>query len=256
MSNIMWKQVIGTAATAGAALLAYMWKVAHENTVKTHVMSLKGKAETLRVFFISDVHARRIDDALIAQLERIDIIIIGGDFCDERVSLQQVEDNLAKLVCIAPTYFVWGNNDRELGEPNLLDTFDRYNVFELNNGNVRLTQYENPWVLAAINDTSKRDYNIDAAFANTTDEDFVIYISHNPQVFARTVPKYAPKLMLGGHLHGGQIRVGRFGMHENGAFIQKETHAELISNGYGTTLVPLRLGAHPETHIIEINVRE
>lgn len=252
----MWKKVIGASALTGVGLLTYMWKVAHENTVKTHQLTLRGQQERLRIFFISDVHARTIEDALLQQLSNIDVIIIGGDFCDERVPLAQVEQNIQKLVAIAPTYFTWGNNDRELGEPNLLDLFDRYNVHVLNNGNVRLTQYKNAWVLAAINDTSKRDYNIDAAFANTTDEDFVIYISHNPQVFARTYPKYQPVLMLGGHLHGGQIRIGRFGMHENGAFIQHETHAELISNGYGTTLVPFRLGAHPEAHIIDIHVQQ
>lgn len=243
-------------AFAGVSMLTYMWKVARENTVKTHALSLKGRPERLRLFFISDVHARVIEDALLQQLTNIDLIIIGGDFCDERVSLLQVEQNIEKLVAIAPTYFVWGNNDRELGEDNLVELFMRHGVHILNNGNKRLTHYENAWVLAAINDTSKRDYNIDAAFAGTTSDDFVIYISHNPQVFTRTLPNYQPVLMLGGHLHGGQIRIGPFGMHEVGAFSQKDTHAELISNGYGTTLVPLRLGAHPEAHIIDIFVGE
>ena len=252
----MWKKAIGLSVATGVGLLTYMWKVAHENTVKTHRLVVKGKEERLRIFFISDVHARIIDDALLRQVSQVDFIIIGGDFCDERVSLQQVEHNVQKLTAIAPTYFVWGNNDRELGELNLLDVFDRYNVYVLNNENVRLQQHANPWVLAAINDTSKRDYNIDTAFQDTTEDDFVIYISHNPQVFARTWPRYKPVLMLGGHLHGGQIRLGRFGMHENGAFIRHATHAELISNGYGTTLVPLRLGAHPEAHIIDIHVQQ
>ncbi|OCS86585.1 metallophosphoesterase [Caryophanon latum] len=250
----MWKKIIGAIVLAGASMFAYMLKVAHENTVKTHMLRLQGQREQLRIFFISDVHARRISDALLQQVRNVDFIIIGGDFCDERVTLAQVERNIQKLVQIAPTYFVWGNNDRELDEQQLVELFARNNVRVLNNENVRLTQYSNSWVLAAINDTSKRDYNIDEAFKGTTDDDFVIYISHNPQVFARTVPTYRPVLMLGGHLHGGQIRLGRFGMHENGAFVKKETHAELISNGYGTTLVPLRLGAHPEAHIIEIHV--
>ncbi|MEE1132743.1 MAG: metallophosphoesterase family protein [Caryophanon sp.] len=250
----MWKKIIGATVLTGASIVAYMFKVAHENTMKTHMLRLRGQREQLRIFFISDVHARRIDDALLEKMRRVDVIIIGGDFCDERVTLAEVERNIQKLVQIAPTYFVWGNNDRELGEEALTALFERYGVHVLNNENVRLTNYNNPWVLAAINDTSKRDYNIDEAFKGTTDDDFVIYISHNPQVFARTVPTYKPVLMLGGHLHGGQIRFGRFGMHENGAFVKKATHAELISNGYGTTLVPLRLGAHPEAHIIDIHV--
>lgn len=239
-----------------AGTMTYMWQLAHKNTVKTHVLPLKGNEETIRIFFISDVHARNIAHALLMQLQQIDIIIIGGDFCDRRVPLAQVEENIKKLVAIAPTYFAWGNNDRELGETNLTELFERYGVHILNNGNMRLPHFKNPWVIAAINDTSKRDYNIDAAFEHTTEEDFVIYVSHNPQVFPRTVPKFAPKLMLGGHLHGGQIRLGPFGMHDNGQFTLVDGRGELISNGYGTTFVPLRLGAPPETHIIEVRVQQ
>ncbi|OCS87800.1 metallophosphoesterase [Caryophanon tenue] len=252
----MWKQLGVYGAIAGVGTLAYMYQLAHQNTVKTHVLTLKGKPETVRVFFISDVHARVIDEALLQQVTNVDFIIIGGDFCDKRVGLAQIEKNLEKLTNIAPVYFAWGNNDREVGEAMLTELFAQYDVRELNNGNIRLNQFNNPWVIGAINDTSKRDYNIDAAFEGTNDEDFVIYVSHNPQVFPRTTPRYQPVLMLGGHLHGGQIRVGRFGMHENGRFKIVDGRGELISNGYGTTLVPFRLGAPPETHIIEMRVTE
>ena len=59
--------------------------------------------------------------------------------------------------------------------------------------------------------------------------------------------------MLAGHTHGGQIRIGKYGLQEKGSFRMKQGRAKLISNGYGTSTLPLRLGAAPECHVIEIN---
>ena len=60
-------------------------------------------------------------------------------------------------------------------------------------------------------------------------------------------------LMLAGHTHGGQIRIGKLGLLEKGSFQIDGGRAKLISNGYGTSTLPLRLGARPECHIIKIN---
>ena len=62
--------------------------------------------------------------------------------------------------------------------------------------------------------------------------------------------------MLAGHLHGGQIRIGPIGIYEKGSYRLKENRAELISNGFGTTGVPLRLGAKSECHIITLHNME
>ena len=58
--------------------------------------------------------------------------------------------------------------------------------------------------------------------------------------------------MLAGHTHGGQIRIGKLGLLEKGSFHTNSNQAKLISNGYGTSTVPLRLGAPAECHVITI----
>ncbi|MFP3813646.1 serine/threonine protein phosphatase, partial [Bacillus sp. SIMBA_005] len=68
--------------------------------------------------------------------------------------------------------------------------------------------------------------------------------------------KFRADLMIGGHLHGGQIRVGPYGVHPQGSYRQREGVMTLVSNGYGTTLLPLRLGAKPECHIIDIDISD
>ena len=58
--------------------------------------------------------------------------------------------------------------------------------------------------------------------------------------------------MLGGHLHGGQLRLGPIAMYPHGSKKKKKGVPTLISNGYGTTLLPFRFMAKPECHMITI----
>ena len=62
-------------------------------------------------------------------------------------------------------------------------------------------------------------------------------------------------LLLSGHTHGGQIHLFGFSPYEKGRLKKENDLTVLISNGYGTTGVPLRLGAKAETHLISIENR-
>lgn len=237
------------------AFLLYMWKVAHENNVLEHQMQLNGEQEKIRLFFISDTHLRKINRDMINDLEGFfDAVIIGGDFADSRTSIERIHENLNLLTPLGPTYFVWGNNDREVGEERLRAILSEHGVHILANDAVLLPEKKNRFWLSAIEDTSTRKYSFEAAFEKVAEEDFVVFISHNPGVFARVRAKFRADLMIGGHLHGGQIRIGPYGVHPNGSYREREGVMTLVSNGYGTTLLPLRLGAKPQCHIIDIDI--
>ena len=62
--------------------------------------------------------------------------------------------------------------------------------------------------------------------------------------------------MLSGHTHGGQIHLFGFRPYERGRLKRENDLTILISNGYGTTGVPLRLGAKAETHLINNSERD
>lgn len=236
------------------AFLLYMWKVAHENNVLHHQLSLKGEQETIRLFFISDTHLRKINRPMIERLSgTFDAVIIGGDFADSRTPIQRIHDNLDLLTPLGPTYFVWGNNDREVGEEQFRDILQQHNVKIIANDAILLPNKNRLWI-SAIEDTSTMKYSFDAAFEKVGEEDLVVFISHNPGVFARVRAKFRADLMIGGHLHGGQIRVGPYGVHPLGSYREREGVMTLVSNGYGTTLLPFRLGAKPECHIIDIDI--
>ncbi|QGG50786.1 metallophosphoesterase [Lysinibacillus pakistanensis] len=234
--------------------LLYMWKVAHENNVLHHQLPLKGKQEKIRLFFISDTHLRKINRRMIEQLDdQFDAVIIGGDFADGRTPIKRIHDNLKLLTLLGPTYFVWGNNDREVGEQRLRDILQEHGVQIIANDAVLLPKKNRFW-LSAIEDTSTKKYSFDKAFEKVDENDLVVFISHNPGVFARVRAKFRADLMIGGHLHGGQIRIGPYGAHPNGSYREREGVMTLVSNGYGTTLLPLRLGAKPQCHIIDIEI--
>lgn len=108
--------IIGILITSG--ILLYMWYEAHRNSIKHTEIKLEGFPKSfngLKLFFISDIHKRIISQKITARLQisDVDLIIIGGDIMEKGVPFDRVENNIKKLVKIAPVYFVWGNNDYE-----------------------------------------------------------------------------------------------------------------------------------------------
>lgn len=235
------------------AIISIMYKQALENNVLQHRVSVHGQEETVRLFFISDSHTRQIDDVMIEGIEPVHAVIIGGDFVDKRTKTACLYKNLAMLSKLGPLYFVWGNNDRELPESELRKAFSAYDVTVIKNSAYVLPQTSNLLWLSAIDYVAEpRPQNITQAF-EACDEARTVFIAHNPQVFSKVRANYKPLLMMGGHLHGGQIRFGSFGLHAPGSFETRGGIPTLISNGYGTSLLPLRLGAKPQCHVVTLH---
>ncbi|WP_235616007.1 metallophosphoesterase [Metasolibacillus sp. FSL H7-0170] len=234
----------------------YMWRQAFENNVRHHPLQLQGQTpQSLRIFFISDIHLRLINQQMLKAIGKVEAVIIGGDLCDRRTPFERVRSNIEQLQQLGPIYFVWGNNDHEVGEQRLRQLFAEMDVTILENDAQLLAGQNRIW-LSAIQDTSTKKYSFEQAFAKCQTDDITFFISHNPQVFYRVERYFTPQLMMGGHLHGGQIRFWKFGVHPKGSYSVRNGVPTLISNGYGTTLLPLRLGAKPECHVIDVTIEE
>lgn len=229
-------------------IISYMIVTAHRNKLVSHTITAP-LSKDFTLFFISDVHNRTINQNMLAKVGTVDAVIIGGDFCDKRTPLTKVEKNIKRLAACGKVYFVWGNNDRELEEAQLRALYQRCGVTIVENNAIPLT--DKLW-LSAIEDTSSRNYSFEQAFAKVPSHSYTIFVSHNPAVFPRVIGTYPMHLALAGHWHGGQIRFGKLGVRPKGRYQVIQGVPTLISNGYGTTLVPLRLGALPEAHIITL----
>lgn len=236
-------------------LLLYMWYEAHRNVVlKTDIELelLPAGLSGMRVFFISDIHRRLISDKIVDEVNgEADMVIIGGDLAEKGVSFQRIEKNIEKLAIIAPVYFVWGNNDYEIDYRKLDAMLLERGVTILDNTAVKLETGNASLNLLGVDDLSFYRDRLDLALKDS-DPGFRILISHNPDI-ADNIPSDSNiRLILSGHTHGGQIRLFNWGLAQKGGVKPYPNFKLFISNGYGTTHVPLRLFAPSEAHLLRL----
>lgn len=205
--------------------------------------------EPFKLLFIADVHRRVIQPKTIDF--PVDIIIIGGDLVEKGVPLGRVAENIKTLTAHAPVYFVWGNNDREVDETSLRKIFRQYGVNVLDDRSVTLFGNER-LKLVGFDHFAYKPTGLENAFKDVNDQDTVLFVSHTPFDFRKIRGEYSADLLLAGHTHGGQIRIGPLGLFKKGSMKVKKDRVELISNGFGTTTLHLRLGAPAEYHLLAI----
>ncbi|MDE3839431.1 metallophosphoesterase [Bacillus methanolicus] len=208
----------------------------------------------VKIFFISDIHRRSVSEKIISQVKgRADFAIIGGDLMEKGVSFEKVKANLSKLRQIGPVFFVWGNNDYEIDYHQLDAILLENSVKILDNTTVVFESEEGEkFFLMGIDDMNQRRDRLDLPLSEAEKDGFKILVSHNPRITAKIRTEHRIHLVLSGHTHGGQIHVFGYGPYEKGKVKKLKQTTVLISNGYGTTLLPLRLGAKSETHLITL----
>ncbi|PGZ91553.1 metallophosphoesterase [Bacillus sp. AFS029533] len=239
----------------GFLLLVYMFIEAHQNIVRKHEFSFSNAPleKPIRLFFISDIHRRKIHSSIIKRMSsKVDLVIIGGDLLEKGVPLKRIEQNIQKLSSLGKVYFVWGNNDIEIKKTDLENIFTKWNVVVLKNSSVTVNHLQKEWSLIGVDDLKTGKVDLDLAFQDVKQNVFKILVSHNPRVLKLLKKEQGVSLVLSGHTHGGQIRIFGYGPYEKGKTHVYEGITQIISNGYGTTTIPLRLSARPETHYIVI----
>ncbi|WP_052476969.1 metallophosphoesterase [Jeotgalibacillus campisalis] len=206
------------------------------------------------IFFISDIHRRNLYLNWVKSIPSADAVIIGGDLMEKGVPYSRVERNIQILSEIGPVYFVYGNNDEEVDLKKLNHLLRRNNVTILEN-EVRKIEIEKDhsiWI-AGVGDISYKKDDLQEALQAVNTTDPVILVSHEPGIMHKlSKSKKKVDLVLSGHTHGGQVRFFGAGPYEPGSLKKINETYQLISNGFGTTLLPLRLGAKSETHYISL----
>lgn len=250
------RKMIGLSLWFTGLFFAYMFVCAKKRNIVHHQLDVGSVSQCntqLKVFFISDIHRRRVDEKLLKKIQTsIDLVVIGGDLVEKGVPLSRVSKNIQSLATLGPVFFIWGNNDREAGEEAIRKILAEHGAVVLDNENLQIPGHPT-WGICGTDDPSSGKVDIAAALQGIERHEKVLVVSHQPQVLRKIERLYRPTLMLAGHTHGGQIRMGRFGLFEKGAFKIFAGCGELISNGYGTSTIPFRLGAQPECHVITIN---
>ncbi|MCU5089083.1 metallophosphoesterase [Bacillus toyonensis] len=254
---MIWITILSTLICIGIIFLLVMYKEAMRNTVLEHTLEFKEFPQSfqqMNMFFISDIHRRVVSDSLIERIKgKVDLVIIGGDLAEKGVPLSKISANIQKLRVIAPVYFVWGNNDYEIEYHELDALLLENNVKVLDNTRVVFeSELGEKICLLGVDDVGLERDRLDLALADCKEEGFRILISHNPDIIKKMSGKEQISLVLSGHTHGGQIRLFPSEKYLKGGVYNHSNTTLFVSNGYGTTLIPLRFRAPAQTHIITL----
>nr|WP_246055354.1 metallophosphoesterase [Pseudalkalibacillus caeni] len=236
-------------------MLLYMIYEAFRNKVVEKDLHLQGFPSAfngLRLYFISDIHWRKVSLSMVEQLKgKVDLMVIGGDLAEKRVPYERIEHNLRLLASVAPVFFVWGNNDYELDVQKLDACIRGAGIRQLVNETVCFKKNGDNLLFVGVDDHTQDRDRLDQALKGTG-EGYRILLTHNPDIIQNIKTKHQIGLILSGHTHGGQIRIFGWGLREKGGIKQVGESVLVISNGYGTTTLPLRLGAPAETHLFTL----
>ncbi|WP_076556484.1 metallophosphoesterase [Salimicrobium flavidum] len=220
-------------------VIRYMGRLATLPKRREHMLSVKDMQGIVRMMFISDVHNNRILSRIAE--EDVDFIVLGGDFVDKRVSDKTMRYNLELLKKMKkPIYFIPGNNDGEKqSTPELMEQFG---VRVLSNETIE----EEGYSITGI-DPYSGDEVIKPEKSSIRPS---FLIMHDPFLM-KQMSAFAEDydLILSGHTHGGQIRFMDYGPYERGGWKTFEGKRVFVSEGYGTSLLPLRLETQSEYHV-------
>ncbi len=249
----------------------------------------------VRIVQLSDMHNATYAPNNEKLLERIkalapDIIICTGDIVDSAVEDEEYAINLAKgLSKIAPSYYIYGNNEVEtiydfpLNEKELDAKFgfnsenrdetallNVKDVFEEKLESVGIKVLKNEMDTITVKTMTVDIYGVltsnPSSFWTYTEKSFAAYINENPEnikitaiheptIFEEFNPEFWGDLMLCGHTHGGVMRVPVLGplyTKEGGIFPERKGY--FVYGRYDTAGNPLIVSSGLEnSSVLRIN---
>ena len=155
-----------------------------------------------RIAFMTDFHTIT-DEEIRKAAERlnekkIDLLLLGGDFSMENARYQGTVKEIARIDAADGTFGVDGNHDEYI---NLFYIMEQYGITPLDNSGIHIRE---GFYLAGVQDMWNRNPSINEAVSGAYADDFVLLISHHPDVSMRQSTS-GIDLILSGHTHGGQI---------------------------------------------------
>ena len=230
----------------------------------------------LRIVYLSDIHAgfffsqSRVND-LVQTVNRLnaDLVLLGGDYAEDSDGAVAFFRSLPNIHARYGVYAIMGNHDRTVPESNL-QTMQTIMIAKgitpVVNDVIPVRIGVSNIYIAGIDDVNTGWPDLSGVAARTRAEDYVIFLSHSPEVIPdahRCADTNGRRgwfdLGLFGHTHGGQIAlIGRYlgiakvpAQYEQGWIVENRINM-LISRGVGTSVLPVRIGRRPQIHVITV----
>ena len=246
-----------------------------------YTVTVDKPVEDLRIVLLSDLHLSEYgtDNADLVQKVRNlapDLIAVAGDMdIDTNPDYSLVLSLMRQLVDIAPVYYAPGNHEWAARYANGCDTiFDdieatgvhwmngTYEDAVINGKKLRIGGFFE-WPRAQLERENSRAV-ADALNdeTNALDDVCTILICHCPEVLDTSLADEKFDLVLSGHAHDGQVRIGGHGLWSTSqGFLPKYTSGVnqmgesqvVISRGLGDSEPYPRIFNQPELVVVDVN---
>ncbi len=234
--------------------------------------SLPDEWDGFTIAYCSDIHfGPMVSTARATNLIRkmnglhADVVLLGGDYGETTQTgidfFNAVPAPSARLGVFAAI----GNHDLKGSEEQfgtLLQTMQKKGITPLQNASFTLRGNSADIVFCSTDDSKLGAPDIGVLYVRHERPSFVIFFPHSPDILPRIFkrPGKAFDLAVCGHTHGGQITLFGHSLHSSSKYgdryrsgwIEENGHFIFVSNGVGTSLMPLRLGAPPQYHLLTL----
>ncbi|MCF3638424.1 metallophosphoesterase [Rhizobium sp. TRM95111] len=247
----------------------------------------------LRIAALSDIHAcepwmsaARIRGICArANALEADIIVLLGDYVSGMrfrtgdVAAAVWAKALADLDAPLGVHAILGNHDwwddvdaqrtrgptiagRALQDAGIAVYSNRAQRIETPGGPFWLAGLEDQWALLPREEQARYGMtgldDLDGTLATVTDDEPVVLLAHEPDIFPRVPSRVS--LTLSGHTHGGQVRVFGYAPVVPSAYGNRYAYGHVseggrdivISGGLGCSIAPIRFGSPPEITVIDL----
>ena len=234
---------------------------------------------SIKIVQISDLHDAEFGENNVELIDMIvqqepDIIVATGDMFDaSRIDLNKTYNVFKQLCDNTTSTIVYIPGNHELGRLEfyeaLKDKLKQTRTIVLNN-EIKAVHIKNEEINIVSFDTSLK-YNVDKLneFIDASDTDFNnfnLVLSHQPENFNSIIDlgvNFNMDLILSGHAHGGQLRLGSkaayapnqgfFPQYTNGLYTLHDDVKLIVNRGLGNSQFPIRINNYPEVLVININ---
>jgi predicted MPP superfamily phosphohydrolase len=275
-SKVLWRLfVVAMVALLVLCVWAVWWEPSSlgvvERTIAVHPWHIEHAG--LKIAVMSDLHvgAPHRDLSRVQELVSLtnsykpDLVVILGDFViqgvlgGQFVPPEPIARELSGLKAPLGVVAILGNHDWWLDGQRVRSALKSQGIEVLTDQNLRMTYKGQPFWLMGLDDLWTRGNHLQSTLAAIHDDEPVIALSHNPDIFP-DIPLRVT-LTLAGHTHGGQVNfplIGRpivpskFGQRFAYGLIEERGRKLFVTGGVGTSIVPVRFRVKPEVAILTL----
>jgi predicted MPP superfamily phosphohydrolase len=267
--------LLGVMTFAYALLIEPSWLLVRHRRLP--VERLNSSLNGVSFLHLSDLHIGRSNGRLMKLLRRAgripaDYVVITGDIVDNPAGIPSVADVLGEFMASQhrPVICVLGNHDRwdyrgwrgsgVRCDANLVvDALTSMGITVLMDQVVELETARGEVAIVGLDVDSHSAAGLRTALGGRP-LDSVVLLAHSPDIFEAARECGIP-LVLSGHTHGGQIRLGPwltpttstlYPLKPPAGVVERAPTTMHVSPGLGTALLPLRFCSRPEATIIEL----